>query len=70
MVSGPGKRIGGGNDLVEERARGFDLEVMRGASSENSLPRDGEAFGSRPDLQTQCLGDWITYVEIALRPKP
>ena len=68
MVSAPGKRIGG--DLVEERERGFDLEVMRGASSENSSPREGEAFGSRPDLQTQCLGDWITYVEIVLRSKP
>ena len=69
MVSAPGKRIEGGNDLVEERERGFDLEMMRGASPENSPPREDEAFGNRPDLQTRCL-DWITNVEIALRPKP
>ena len=69
MVSATGKRIGGGNELVEERERGFDLEVMQGASPENSPPCEGEAFGNRPDLQTQCL-DWITNVEIALRPKP
>jgi hypothetical protein len=43
--------------------------MMRGASPENSPPREDEAFGNRPDLQTRCL-DWITNVEIALRPKP
>ena len=57
--SGPGKRIGSVEDVIEESDRRFDLEVMGGASAAGrlliELPHpfrgqgfEGEAFGRRP----------------------
>ena len=57
-----GKRIGSAEDVVEERERGFELEVMGGASARGSPPRRtpppssrGKVSRTKPSAAAQAI---------------